>query len=387
MVGDESLFSLRLENNLGDRLSYLVVFAGIMLTALGVLEIYAASASRADEQFADPYLFLRKQLIVFVVALVLVFVVQRLPIRYLNYLPLPLLLIAVGGLVLLLVPGLTFKVGLATRWLNIFGLSFQPAELAKISLIFYLAKNLSRPACDLTKLKYLGQCLLPLFIIGGLIMWQPDFGTTFLLVIICLALLFVGGLNRKYLLLFSCFGVAFSATAIYLAPYRFKRLLSFIDPWSQLSDGGFQIVQSYLAFQNGGLLGVGLGESKQKLFFLPEAHSDFILSVIGEELGILGVFFVWGLFFYLCYLGFTISLLVRDQFCKFLAFGITALITSQALFNMGVVIGLLPTKGLPLPFVSSGASSLIVFFLALAILARLAREIPEPEEGLSLRTC
>lgn len=372
---------------MGNRLAYLVVFAGIMLTSLGILEIYAASASRAGEQFADPYLFLRKQLIVFAIALLLVFITQKLPTNYLNYLPLPMLLIAVVSLSLLLIPGLTFKVGLATRWLNIFGLSFQPAELAKLALIVYLAKNLSRPACDLKKLKYLGQCLLPMFIIGALIMWQPDFGTTFLLVIICLSLLFVAGLNRRYLLIFSCLGVAFSAIAIYIAPYRFKRLLSFIDPWSQLTDGGFQIVQSYLAFQNGGLLGVGLGESKQKLFFLPEAHSDFILSVIGEELGILGIFLVWGLFFYICYLGFKISSLVRDQFFKFLAFGITALITSQALFNMAVVIGLLPTKGLPLPFVSSGASSLIVFFLALAILARLAREIPEPEDRASLTTC
>lgn len=346
-----------------------------MLTAVGIVEIYAASATRAMEQFNDPYLFLRKHVLVTALCVPLVFVLLALPVKYLALATLPLYLLTLIALSLLFVPSLAIKAGLATRWVSIFGFNFQPAELARLAVIFYLARNLSRTTCNLQQARYLWQSLLPPAIICTLIMLQPDFGTVFLLVTTCCAMLFVAGLSRRYLVLFGGALVVFAATAIAITPYRFKRLVSFLDPWSQVSEGGFQIIQSYLAFQNGGLLGAGLGESKQKLFFLPEAHTDFILSVVGEELGLLGVFFVWGLFLYICYLGFRIAALVKDQFHKFLAFGFSFLITSQGLLNMGVVTGLLPTKGLPLPFVSSGSSALLIFFVAIGVLARLAKTI------------
>ncbi len=346
-----------------------------MLTAVGIIEIYAASATRAMEQFDDPYLFVRKHVLVAMLCVPLVFLLLALPLKYLAAITLPLYLLTVVALSLLFVPALAIKAGLATRWVSILGFNFQPAELARLAVIFYLARNLSRPTCNLQQARYLCQSLLPPALICTLIMLQPDFGTAFLLVTTCCAMLFVAGLSRRYLALFGGALLVFATTAIVLAPYRFKRLASFIDPWSQVSEGGFQIIQSYLAFQNGGLLGAGLGESKQKLFYLPEAHTDFILSVIGEELGLLGVFFVGSLFFYICYLGFKIAALVRDQFHKFLAFGLSFLITSQALLNMGVVTGLLPTKGLPLPYVSSGSSALLIFFIVVGVLARLAKTI------------
>lgn len=359
-----------------------------MLTAVGILEIYAASAARAMEQFNNPYLFLYKHLVVTAFCVPLLFMLQALPLKYLARATLPLLLLTLVGLSLLFIPSLAIKAGLATRWVNIFGINFQPAELARLALIFYLARNLSRPVCNLQRARYLWQNLLPPALICTLIMLQPDFGTVFLLVITCGAMLFVAGLSRRHLVYCGCGLALFATIAVLITPYRFKRLSSFLDPWSQISDGGFQIIQSYLAFQNGGILGAGLGESKQKLFFLPEAHTDFILSVVGEELGLLGVFFIWSVFFYICYLGFRISSLLRDQFHKFLAFGITFLITSQALMNMGVVTGLLPTKGLPLPFVSSGSSSLLVYFIAIGILARLAQTITTDEQqtGVALRS-
>ena len=346
-----------------------------MLTALGIVEIYAASATRAMEQFNDPYLYVRKHVLVAVLCVPLLYVLLALPLKYLTLAILPLYLVTLIALSLLFVPALGIKAGLATRWVSIFGFNFQPAELARLAVIFYLARNLSRPTCNLQQARYLWQSLLPPALICVLIMLQPDFGTVFLLVTTCCAMLFVAGLSRRYLVLFGSAVVVFVATAIAIAPYRFKRLVSFLDPWSQVSEGGFQIIQSYLAFQNGGVLGAGLGESKQKLFFLPEAHTDFILSVVGEELGLLGVFLIWGLFFYICYLGFKIAALVKDQFHKFLAFGFAFLITSQALLNMGVVTGLLPTKGLPLPFVSSGSSALLIFFVVIGVLARLAKTI------------
>ncbi len=357
------------------RLAFLLICAALMLTAVGIIEIYAASATRAMEQFNDPYLFLRKHVLVAALCVPLVFFLLALPLKYLALVTLPLFLLTLVALSLLFVPALAIKSGLATRWVSIFGFNFQPAELARLAVIFYLARNLSRPTCNLQQARYLWQSLLPPAIICTLIMLQPDFGTVFLLITTCCAMLFVAGLSRRYLALFSGALVVFAATATVLAPYRFKRLVSFLDPWSQVSEGGFQIIQSYLAFQNGGVFGAGLGESKQKLFFLPEAHTDFILSVVGEELGLLGVFFVWSLFFYVCYLGFKIAALMKNQFHKFLAFGFSFLITSQALLNMGVVTGLLPTKGLPLPFVSSGSSALLIFFIAIGILARLAKTI------------
>ena len=357
------------------RLAFLLICAALMLTALGVVEIYAASATRAMEQFNDPYLYVRKHVLVAVFCVPLLLVLLALPLKYLALAILPLYVVTLIALSLLFVPTLGIKAGLATRWVSIFGFNFQPAELARLAVIFYLARNLSRPTCNLQQARYLWQSLLPPALICALIMLQPDFGTVFLLVTTCCAMLFVAGLSRRYLVLFGSALLVFVASAIAIAPYRFKRLVSFLDPWSQVSEGGFQIIQSYLAFQNGGMLGAGLGESKQKLFFLPEAHTDFILSVVGEELGLLGVFFVWGLFLYICYLGFKIAALVKDQFHKFLAFGFAFLITSQALLNMGVVTGLLPTKGLPLPFVSSGSSALLIFFVAIGVLARLAKTI------------
>ncbi len=367
------------------RLSFLLICAALMLAAVGIIEIYAASATRAMEQFNDPYLFLRKHVLVAALCMPLLFFLLTLPLKYLAWATLPLFLITLVALSLLLVPALAIKAGLATRWVSILGFNFQPAELARLALVFYLARNLSRPTCNLQQARYLWQSLLPPALICTLIMLQPDFGTVFLLVMTCCAMLFVAGLSRRYLALFSGAVAVFVVIATAIAPYRFKRLVSFLDPWSQVSEGGFQIIQSYLAFQNGGVLGAGLGESKQKLFFLPEAHTDFILSVIGEELGLLGVFFVWSLFLYICHLGFKIAALVKDQFHKFLAFGIAFLITSQALLNMGVVTGLLPTKGLPLPLVSSGSSALLVFFVAIGILARLAKTIePDTSTGEKL---
>ena len=202
-------------------------------------------------------------------------------------------------------------------------------------------------------------------------MLQPDFGSTVIYVSISFFMLFVAGLPLRYILSALALGFLAVVAAILHAPYRLSRITSFLNPWDTIQTGGFQIVQSYLGFHNGGFWGAGLGESRQKLFFLPEAHTDFILSVIGEETGLLGVFLVVACFAYIAWLGLRITLLQVDTYRKLLGLGVSALISTQAIVNMGVAMGLLPTKGMSLPFVSFGSSSLLSFLILVGILAKL----------------
>ncbi len=345
------------------------------LTGIGLLAIYASSSIPAAQRTGDEFIFFRKQAVVAALCFIGIFVVGHLPIRWIDRLPLPLAGLAILSLSALFVPGLGTKVGGATRWLDIGGFRFQPSEIAKLALVLMLAKNLSRPRSVISSFKtgiLPNILILALFIV--LLIMQPDFGTASLLFLVTFIMLFAAGLPRRYIIGAALLGVCGLVIGIAAAPYRLRRLATYLDPWSEVRGSGFQIVQSYLAFQNGGLLGLGLGESRQKLFFLPEAHTDFILSVIGEELGILGVLLVCGLFAYFAWLGFRIAQQQKSNFYKFLAIGLTSLTCAQAAVNMGVTLGLLPTKGIPLPFVSNGASSLVVFLGAVAILARLSQE-------------
>ena len=209
-------------------------------------------------------------------------------------------------------------------------------------------------------------------------MKQPDFGSTVLMGLVLFSMLFVAGLDWKYIFGAFLASVAAITAAIAVAPYRMARLTSFLDPWGEIKRGGFQIIQSYLAFQNGGLWGLGLGESRQKLFFLPEAHTDFILAVLAEELGFLGVTFLCLTFAYYCFLGFRIAFLQTKPFQRYLAFGLTATVGFQGAINMAVAMGLLPTKGIPLPFISSGASSLFMSLITTALLFRLSKYEHQP---------
>lgn len=353
-----------------------LLIAVAFLTGLGLLGIYAASSIKGAEQFGDPFFFFRKQAVVAIVGFSFIFAFKFVPFSWVKKSTIPILLLSIGLLALIMVPGLYIKIAGASRWLRIGGVNFQPAELAKISLVLFLAANLSRPSCYIDKFfSGILPNLLVFGVIAGLLLLQPDFGSIVLLFAVTFLMLFTAGVTRRFLV--ATFSIALSAfvALVLFEPYRLRRVLSFLDPWAEIKKGGFQIIQSYLGFQNGGLWGVGLGESQQKRFFLPEAHTDFILSVIGEELGLMGVLLVIFLFASIAYIGFKIATLQVQPYKKFLAFGITVLITVQATINMGVAMGLLPTKGIPLPFVSSGASSLTVFLVAVAILARLGYEV------------
>jgi cell division protein FtsW len=300
--------------------------------------------------------------------------VDFIPLHWLKRAALPALVVAFLLLVACLLPPFAHRVNGATRWISIMGITFQPAEIAKIALLLFLAQNLSRKSILLSPIsKGLSPCLFALAILTVPMMLQPDFGSSFLLVILTVLMLFVAGLPLRLIAFGSALGLPFAAYAIYRAPYRLARFMSFLDPWAEAKGGGFQIIQSYLGFRNGGLMGQGLGESKQKLFFLPEAHTDFILSVVGEELGLVGVLVIIAAFVVLVAAGYRIAYCQKDPFCRYLAFGISSMIASQAALNLGVVMGLLPTKGIPLPFISNGSTCLLVFMCSTAVLVRLSK--------------
>lgn len=370
----------------GSHLRTALISAVTFLTFLGLISIYTSSSMKGLEQFGDAFLFLRKQAFVAMIGFAFIVFSKYLSIRAIERATLPLLCLTLVILSLILVPGFYSHGNGAARWVNLIGFRFQPAELAKLALVLFLAKNLARKSSDL---KTFAQGILPNILVFGLfalfIMKQPDFGSTVLLGTVTFAMLFAGGLPVRYILWSVVAALIGVITAVAIAPYRLARLTSFLNPWAEIKHGGFQIIQSYLAFQNGGLFGLGLGESKQKLYFLPEAHTDFILSVIGEELGLLGVGCVALLFMFITMLGFRIANGQPTPYRRFLAFGLTSLIAIQAAFNMGVTMGMLPTKGIPLPFVSSGNSCLLVFLVVAGILARLSQDIAIPNANESIK--
>lgn len=366
----------------GSRLDFALLTVVFALTAIGFVAIYAASSLKGAQIFGSEFYFLKKQLVTAGLGFAAIFVFRHVPMPWLQRATLPFLGIVIFLLALIFVPGAYSKVNGAERWLNLPLIGGQPSELAKLALVFFLARNLSRPMNNVASLT---RGVMPNLLVFGLfsllLLKQKDLGTPVLLFATTFCMLIAAGVSRKFILGSLAIFVVAVVGAILLEPFRMQRILSFLDPWSTVKGSGFQIIQSFVAFQNGGLMGVGLGESKQKLFFLPEAHTDFILAVIAEELGLVGVILILSLFFLLSVIGWRIACAQTEPYRKFLAFGLTCMITLQAAINMGVAMGLLPTKGMPLPFVSSGTSSLIVSLVITAVLARLAKDADVHEGG------
>ena len=360
----------------------LLVATTLLLVMTGLIMVYAASALKGEQQFNDGFIFIRKQGLVAILGLSIIFAIAKIPMQVIERMAMPLLACAILLLSLIFIPGVYTSGGGAERWISFGGFRFQTSECAKLALVFFLAKNLSRRGFNVHDLRV---GVLPNLIIFGFLavfmMKQPDFGSTVLMGLVLFSMLFVAGLDWKYIFGAFLASVAAITAAIAVAPYRMARLTSFLDPWGEIKRGGFQIIQSYLAFQNGGLWGLGLGESRQKLFFLPEAHTDFILAVLAEELGFLGVTFLCLTFAYYCFLGFRIAFLQTKPFQRYLAFGLTATVGFQGAINMAVAMGLLPTKGIPLPFISSGASSLFMSLITTALLFRLSKYEQHPSQS------
>ena len=347
--------------------------ATLLLVCVSVVMVYSASAVVALERFQQPYLFLTKQALWSVLGLAVLVVAMRVDYRtYRN----EAFIWCLVGLVVLMLVGVLFSapVNGTRRWFGVGGLGIQPSELAKVACVFFTALMLERRMHRIDDLSY---SLLPISLIVGLvvalILLQPDFGTSVSLALVVAVMVFAAGLHYRYFV-----GLALVALpAIYIvlvsAPYRRRRLLAFWDPWADPLGDGFQIIQSLVAVGTGGVFGRGLMAGVQKLFYLPEPHTDFIYAVISEELGLVGATAILLCFCVIAWRGLRISARAEDTFGSFVALGLTTMIAAQALVNISVVLGLMPTKGIPLPLVSFGGSSLLINLLGMGVLLNISQ--------------
>ena len=370
----------------GSHLEYhLLVLVTLGLVAFGLVMVYSASSARALLSADAPSYYLKRQAIYAVMGLVALVILSRFDFHRLRRATQPLLAVTFVLLVAVLVVGTA--VNGARRWIPIGFMNFQPSELAKLVLALWTAALLARKPAPRT----LGELAKPIGVVVGLacalILIEPDLGTAIAIAIMVSAILVVSGTRLR--LLASATGIATGIVllAIWFEPYRRERIFSFLDPWHDPQGAGFQAVQSMIALGSGGFFGVGLGESVQKIYYLPEASTDMIFAIVGEELGLIGAMGVIAAFAVFAYAGFNIALHCRDPFGKRLAAGITALICGQAAVNVSAVMGIAPLTGIPLPFVSYGGSSLVVGLAAVGILLNIAsnhavvRETEVPDRG------
>lgn len=355
-----------------------LLFVTILLMGIGIVMVYSASAILAADRFGDGYYFLKKQGLFAALAVSSMIVTMKIPYGLLKRMAYPILGLSLILLVLILIPGIGYRVGGSTRWIRVANLSFQPSEFAKLALIIFLAYFVEKKG-DRIRTFSLG--FLPVLIISGtmisLVLFQPDFGMALFMAATVFILLFIGGARTSYLVssIVGCIPIVY--LLIIGVDYRYSRVIGFLNPWEDPSRTSFQMVQSLLAFGSGGLFGTGLGGGSQKLFFLPAPHTDFIFSVIGEELGIVGVLITLGLFALFTIRGMCIALKAGDPFGTLLGVGVTTMIAMQAIINIGVVLALLPTKGLTLPFISYGGTSLLVNAMAVGILLNISSQAGE----------
>lgn len=357
----------------GNHLPLILISLVAGLIGIGLLMIYSSSTVYSLQTYGDRYFIIRRQFLWLGAGLAVALAAARTDYHRLQGKSRLLLL---GGILLLaavFIPGLGRSGGGARRWLAAGGITFQPAELVKYLAIIYLADLLSRRQREITR--FGTGFLPPLAVIGllsGLVVIQPDLGTALSIAAIGLLLLYLGGARPVHLGFLSLAALPVLAVMVVRVGYRMRRILAFVDPWADPRGTGFQIIQSLIALGSGGPAGLGLGESRQKLFYLPAATTDFIFSILGEELGFLGTALTVALTLGLLATGFRIAGRARDIFGQLLARGVTAMLVLQALINMGVSCGMLPTKGLPFPFISYGGSNLLASCLAVGILISVA---------------
>ena len=354
----------------------LVLWVGtVWLVALGFVMVLNTSYFYAQEHFADPYLFARKHLVAGLLGLACMVLFWRIPTHVLRRATYPLLLVSLALLAAVLLPEIGVVRGGARRWLKLGPLTLQPSEIAKLSIVLYLAHSLTKKGARVASFwtGYLPH-LVVVGIAAGLVVAEPDFGTAVLLAMILFVMLIANGARWSHLGATASLVLPFAIVGAVTASYRWQRLTTFLDPWRDARNSGFQLVQSLLAFGAGGAFGVGLGAGRQKMFYLPEAHTDFVFAVIGEELGLAGTLCVLGTFALLAASGLRLAWRHVDPYAANLALGVTAMIVLQAGVNMGVTVGLLPTKGLALPFLSYGGSALVANLVEMGILLSVARE-------------
>ena len=351
----------------------LVIFgAAVALLVIGLVIVFSASYSTAIREFGDPYHYIKRQLLWALIGITVMYVIQRIDYHAWRPLALPGLLVSLVLLVLVLAIGR--EAGGSKAWIDLGILGFQPSELAKLALINFTAAFIAFRRGGIRK--FWSGLVPPLAVLAvtfGLIMLQPDFGTGVTIVGAIVIMLFGAGAHLGQLTAIGLSGLPALGLMIWLEPYRLRRITSFINPWKDPLDSGWNIIQSLLAIGSGGLVGLGLGQGRQKFSYLPEQHTDFIFSILGEELGFLGAALVIGLFFVLAWRGFRTALGAPDLYGSMLAVGITSIIVFQAMLNIGVATGSLPVTGITLPFLSVGGTSLLVTFAGLGILLNISK--------------
>lgn len=357
------------------RTSFVLAALAALLCLVGLVMVLSVSAAQAQNDYGSPWYQFQRQAVWLLVGAVGMFIAMRVDYRRWRSFANGGVLVTLALLALVLVPSLGTTINGASRWLVFGPISIQPSELAKLSLILFAADLLARREHRIDESRLTVRPVLTVFtLMGALLLIQPSLGTTALLFALALVLLFVSGAPTRPLMALLAAGAALGGLLALFEPYRIRRLLAFSDPWSDPLNAGYQTLQSQAALANGGVTGQGLGQGRAKFGFLPEGHTDFIFSNIGEELGLLGSVLLVGVFVAIGVLGVSVALRAPDRFSTLMAAGITAWICLQAFVNLGAAVGLLPITGMPLPFVSSGGSSLIVTMLAFGILCNIARQ-------------
>jgi len=351
-----------------------ILITTVILICVGIIMIYSASSIYALERYKDSMFFLKRHLTFVLIGGIATFFIMGVDYRVLKKYARPMLMFSVILLLLVLFPGIGREVAGAKRWFRFGPVSFQPSELMNLVLIIYVADFISR------KKNVIGtfwEGFVPVILVLGtvilLILAQPDLGTAVSLGLVIFIMLFLAGTKLKYLAGVFLASLPLLYILIFSVPYRKARIMTFLNPWLDPKGSGFQIIQSNIALGSGGIFGIGLGHSRQKLFYLPASYTDFIFSIIGEELGLLGTLVICLLFINLFLKGMKVSRNAADGFGHFLSLGIILIISLKALINIGVSSGFFPTKGLPLPFISYGGSSLVFDMVGIGLLLNISR--------------
>ena len=351
----------------------ILLLVTLLLVTVGTVMIYSSSSILAMERCRDGQFFVKKQIFFLFLGLLVMVLMTRIPYYKLRKLAWPSIVVSAVLLIAIWIPHLGIRAGGAVRWLNLGIFSFQVSELAKVALILFLAHFLTQKANHIREISQ--GLLIPFGITGvivGLILLQPDFGTTVIISVITLMMIYLAGGRIVHLVGLATLLLPVAVWLLLHRTYRLTRLMAFMDPWKDPRNSGFQIIQSLIAFGSGGAFGVGIGDGMQKLFYLPEPHTDFILSVIAEESGFIGVGLILFLYIVLIVRGFQISLKAPELFGNLLASGLTMLLALEAFINIAGVMGLIPLKGLALPFLSYGGTSLIMSLIAVGILLNIS---------------
>ena len=372
-----NFFSIRSENRL--KIDLILLGTGFILLMIGMVMVSSASIAIADDQHGDPFFFLKKQFLAALIGCCAAFIGMVIPIRTWKNLSLPLLLLGITLLIIVFIPDIGRTVNGSTRWISVAGINFQVSEPARLCLLIYVAGYLVRRNKQLREsISGFIPPIIILCITCGLLLFEPDYGASVVLLLSIMPMLFSAGARIRDFTIFVAISMIGMTVIAFLTPERIERLYTFLEPWEYSQQGGFQLTQSLIAFGRGDWFGVGLGNGVQKLFYLPEVHTDFIFAVLVEELGLFGALVMILLFTILVIRIFQIALKaarLERLFEAYLSIGIGSWLAIQTCINIGVNIGALPTKGLTLPLVSYGRSSLIITIIAIGMILRISHEI------------